>query len=170
MKKSILTSIVTVILASSLFALPLTALIFQKSAKLAKKVDAWNKQCGDKPYYDEACTEKRSELSAELGSFVALVNDELTALRDVSPDASDDSVKEFIGRRKIMDLEVRNALHVIRCLGVPASDPQCSDEAAAIEQQKAALQSESAMTHAVFDGKWISLPANVTISPVPKQR
>jgi hypothetical protein len=167
MKKLLLTFILALILISSLFALPLTVIIFQESAKLAKKVAGWNKQCGDKPSYKEHCFEKRQKLSGELGQFVALVNDELDGLRDISPDASDDSVKEFIGRRKIMELEVRNALYVIKCLGVPASEPQCSAESAAIDVEKAALQAEYKQTHARFDGEWISLRA--TVSPAPKK-
>jgi hypothetical protein len=167
MKKLLLTFILAMIVISSLFALPLTALIFQQSTKLADKVAAWNKQCGDKPSYDENCMKKRYELSGELGQFVALVNDELEGLRDISPDASDDFVKEVNGRRKIMELEVRNALHIIRCLGVSASEPQCSAESAAIDEEKAALQAQYKQTHAAFDGKWISLRA--TVSPAPKQ-
>ena len=167
MKRLLLTSILAAFLISSLFALPLTVLIFQQSAELAKKVAAWNKQCGNKPSYDDACMKKRYALSGELGKFVALVNDELNGLQDISPDASDDFVKEVNGRRKIMELEVRNALHIIRCLGVPASDPQCSAESAAIDAEKAALQAEYKQTHAVFDGTWISIP--VTVSPRPKK-
>src|SRR6266496_2830927 len=151
MKKLLLTFILALIVISSLFALPLTALI---------------KQCGDKPYYDEECTKKRSRLSGELGKFVALVNDELDGLRDISPDASDDFVQEVNGRRKIMELEVRNALHIIRCLGVPASDPQCGAESASIDAEKAALQTEYKQTHAAFDGTWISIPVS---SPIPKK-
>src|SRR4029077_12111599 len=167
MKKLPVTVILALILISSLFALPLTVIIFQQSTELAKKVAAWNKQCGDKPSYDDACMKKRYKISRELGQFVALVNDELEGLRDISPNASDDSVKEFIGRRKIMELEVRNALYIIKCLGVPASEPQCSAESAAIDEEKAALQAEYKQTHAAFDGKWISLRA--TISPAPKK-
>ena len=168
MKKLFLTLSVALTLVPCLFALPLTVLIFQQSAKLASEVAAWNKQCGQKPSYDDACMKKRYKISGELGEFVALVNNELDGLRDISPDASDDSVKEFIGRRKIMELEVRNALCIIKCLGVPASDPQCSAESAAIDEQKAALQAEYQQTHAAFDGKWISLRA--TISPAPKEK
>ena len=167
MKKLVLTFISPLILISSLFALPLTALIFQQSAKLADEVAAWNKQCGNKPSYDDACMKKRYKISGELGQFVALVNDELNGLRDISPNASDDSVKEFIGRRKIMELEVRNALCIIKCLGVPASEPQCRAESAAIDEEKAALQAEYKQTHAAFDGKWISLHA--TFSPAAKK-
>ena len=166
MKKLLLGFILDLILTSSLFALPLTALIFQQSAELAKKVSAWNKQCGDKSSYDETCMKKRSRLSGELGQFVSLVNDELESLRDISPDASDDFVKEVNGRRKIMELQVRNALHIIRCLGVPASEPQCSAESAAIDVEKTALQAEYKQTHAVFDGTWISIPVS---SPLPKK-
>jgi hypothetical protein len=168
MKKQLLTFILALILISSLFALPLTAMIFQQSADLSKKVAAWNKQCGDKPSYDDACMKKRYKLSGELGQFVALVNDELEVLRGpVSSNAPDSFVKEFIGRRKIIELEVRNALHIIKCLGVPASDPQCSAESAAIDENKTALQAEYKETHAAFDGKWISL--RVTVSPAPKK-
>jgi hypothetical protein len=53
MKKPLLSFLVVLISISSLFAAPLTSLIFQKSAELANKVAAWNKQCGDKPYYDD---------------------------------------------------------------------------------------------------------------------
>src|SRR5947199_4622837 len=131
MKKLLLASILAVVLISCLFALPLTALIFQQSAELTKKVAGWNKQCGDKPSYDETCMKKRYTLSGELGKFVALINDELDG--SVSADASDDFVKEFNGRRKIMEHEVRVALYNIKCLGRPASDPQCSAESAAID-------------------------------------
>jgi hypothetical protein len=165
MKKLRLASILSLILISSLFALPLTVLIFQQSAELADKVAAWNKQCGDKPSYDDACMKKRYALSGELGKFVALVNDELSG--SVSPDASDDFVKEYNGRRKIMEHEVRVALYNLKCLGRPASDPQCSAESAAIDAEKAALQVEYKQTHAVFDGTWISIP--VTVSPRPKK-
>ena len=164
MKKLLLTFILALILIPCLFALPLTALIFQQSAKLADKVAAWNKQCGDKPDYDETCMKKRHALSGELGQFVALVNDELNG--SVSADASDDFVKEFNGRHKIMEHEVRVALHNIKCLGRPASDPQCSAESAAIDEEKAALQAEYKQTHAVFDGTWISIPVS---SPLPKK-
>ena len=165
MKK--LTFFLALILIPSLFALPLTVLIFQQSAELAKKVAAWNKQCGDKPSYDDACMKKRYALSGELGKFVALVNDELDGLRDISPDASDDFDRKVNGRRKIMEHEMRVALYDIKCLGVPASEPQCSAESAAIDEEKAALQAEYKQTHAAFDGKWISLRASV--SPAPKK-
>lgn len=167
MKKLLLTFVLTLTLFSFLFALPLTVIIFQQSAELAKKVAVWNKQCGDKPSYKEHCFEKRQKLSGELGQFVALVNEELDSLRDISPDASDDFVKEASGRRKIMKLEVRNALHIIKCLGIPASEPQCTTETEAIENDKAALEAEYKETHAAFDGKWISLRA--TVSPAPKK-
>ena len=125
MKKPLLTLGPVLVFACTLLAVPLTALIFQESAKLADKVTVWNKQCGEKPWHDEVCLKKRSELSGQLGQFVALVNDELNSLRNISLDASPDFVREATGRRKIMELEVRNALHVIRCLGVPASDSEC---------------------------------------------
>src|SRR5438067_2036255 len=140
MKKLLPTLILGPILISSLLALPLTALIFQQSAELADKVAAWNKQCGDKPSYDENCMKKRYDLSGELGKFVALVNDELSG--SVSPDAPDDFVKEYKGRRKIMEHEVRVALHNLRCLGRYSFDPQCSAESAAIDAEKAALQAD----------------------------
>jgi hypothetical protein len=140
-------------------------LIFQQSAELADKVASWNKQCGDKPFYDENCSEKRRALSGKLGQFVSLVSDELDVLRGpVSGDASEALVKELNGGRKIMELEVRAAIYNIRCLG-RASDPQCSAEAVAIDAEKAALQAEYKQTHAVFDGRWISLPASVSSSP-----
>ena len=127
MKKLFLDFILALIVISSLFALPLTALIFQQSAKLADEVAAWNKQCGEKPSYDEACMKRRYKISGELGQFVALINDELDGLRGISPDATADFVKEVEGRRKIMELEVRNALYVIKCVGgVPSSGPAMS--------------------------------------------
>src|SRR6202011_585878 len=113
-------------------------IIFQQSAELAKEVAAWNKQCADKPTYDHACMKKRYRISGELGRFVALVNDELDGLRDISPDGCDDSDEEFNGRRKIMELEVRNALCMLKCLGDLASEPQGVAESAAIHEEKAA--------------------------------
>jgi hypothetical protein len=168
MRRLFVPSILSLTLVSPLVALPLTVVIFQKSAKLAKEVAAWNAQCGNKPSYDDVCMKKRYKISGELGEFVALINDELGFIRGpMSPDAPADFVKESDGRRKIMELEARNALHIIKCLGVPASEPQCSAESAAIDEEKAALQAEYKETHARFDGKWISLRA--TISPVPKK-
>src|SRR5438132_14010694 len=112
MKKLRLACFLSLILIPSIFALPLTAIIFQQSAKLADKVAAWNKQCGDKPSYDNACMKRRYQISGELGQFVALVNNELEVLREpTSPNAPDSFVREFAGRRKIMELEARNALH-----------------------------------------------------------
>jgi hypothetical protein len=168
MKKLLLPVILALIAIPSLMALPLTALVFQKSKELTDKVAAWNKQCGDKPD-DEKCTKKRHELSRELGEFAALVNDELNVLRGpVSENAPDSFLKEFNGRRKVMELEMRVALYNLKCLGAPAADPQCSAESAAIDAEKTALQAEYKQTHAAFDGKWISIP--VTISPAPKKR
>jgi hypothetical protein len=167
MKKVLITFSSALVLASFVFALPLTALIFQQSAKLASEVAAWNKECGQKTSYDEACDKKRYQISGDLGKFVAMVNDELAGLRDISPSASPDFVKEATGRRKIMELEVRNALHLIKCLGTPAGDAQCAGEAAAIEAEKVALQAEYKQTHAIFDQKWISVP--VKMSPPPKK-
>ncbi len=70
---------------------------------------------------------RRYKISGELGQFVALINDELDGLRGISPDATADFVKEVEGRRKIMELEVRNALYVIKCVGgVPSSGPAMS--------------------------------------------
>jgi hypothetical protein len=66
-----------------------------------------------------------------------------------------------------MEIEVRNSLHVIRCLGVSASDSQCNIESAAIEEEKTALQADYKQTHAAFDEKLISLRA--TVSPAPKK-
>ena len=167
MKKPLFAFVSVLALTSSLFALPLTVIIFQQSTELAKKTAAWNKQCGDKPSYKEHCFEKRQKLSGELGQFIALVNEELDGIRDISPNAPDNFVKEVDGRRKIMELEVRNALCIIKCLGLPASDPQCSAESAAIDEEKTALQTEYTQTHAAFDGTWISLHA--TVSPGPKK-
>jgi hypothetical protein len=162
-RKLLFAFILALILGPALLALPLTATIFQQSAKLADEVAAWNKQCGGKPSYDDVCMKKRYAISGELGQFVALVNDELEFLRGpVSPDASDDFIQESNGRRKIMELEVRNAVCIIKCLGVPASEPQCSAELAAIDQEKTALQAEYNETHAAFDGKWISLRASIS--------
>jgi hypothetical protein len=167
MKRFITILILTLSFVGVLFALPLTALIFQQSAKLADEVAAWNKRCGQKTAYDEACDKKRYQISGDLGKFVAMVNDELRLLQDISPNASEDFVREATGRRKIMELEVRNALHVIKCLGTQASDAQCAEEAAAIEAEKVALQAEYKQSHAIFDHKWISVP--VKVSPAPKK-
>ena len=169
MKRLLLLSVLALIFVSSVVALPLTVVIFQQSAKLAKEVAAWNKQCGDKPYYDDVCMKKRYKISGELGEFVALVNNELDSLRDINPTAPDFFVKESNGRRKIMELEARNALHIIKCLGVPESDPQCSGESAAIDEERTALQGAYTQTHAAFDGKWISLRATISPAPIKPQ-
>ena len=160
------------IFASSLLGLPLTATIFKESARLMAKVDSWNRQCGNKPDYDENCQKKRHALSKELGEFVALVNDELRFLRGpVSPDAPPDFVRETEGRRKIMELEGRVALHNLKWLGLPISDPERQSEWIALESDKAGLESDYAETHRRFDGKWISIPVSSVknISPAPKK-
>lgn len=166
-KKLLIAFGTVLLLIPSLLALPLTVMVFQGSAKLEKKVTDWNKQCGGKPYYDDACSKKRRALSAELGQFVALVNDELAGLRDISPDASSDFVIEASGRRKIMEHEIRVALYRIKCLGTPANDPQCHAESEAIDTETESLAVEYKKTHAAFDGTWVSL--HVSVSPAPKK-
>jgi hypothetical protein len=170
MKKLISIQFAVLGLVSSLAALPLTATIFQQSARLRNKVDIWNKQCGSKTEYDEACDKRRHVLSKELGEFIALVNDELTFLRGpMSPDAPADFIKEAEGRRKIMELEARTALYEIKWLGLPAADPQRKAELAALTADRAALEPDYAETHQRFDGKWISIPVS-SISPAPKRQ
>jgi hypothetical protein len=56
---------------------------------------------------------------------------------------------------------------LLNASGVPASEPKCSAESAAIDEEKAALQAEYKQTHAAFDGKWISL--RVSVSPRPQK-
>jgi len=145
MRKRILIFGSALITLSSLCAIPLTTLIFQESERLADKVAAWNKECGNKAG-DQTCMTRRYDLSGDLGKFVAMVNDELGFSR------------EAFGRRKIMELEIRTALHAIRCLGVPESDPQCSEESAAIERDKAVARSDYQEMREDFDAKhWISV-------------
>lgn len=160
------------IFASSLLGLPLTATIFQESARLKARVDTWNKQCGSKSAYDENCDKKRHALSKDLGDFIALVNDELQFLRGaVSPDAPPDFVRETEGRRKIMQLEAQIALHHLRWLGLPLSDPDRQTEWTILKSEKARLESEYAEAHRRFDGEWISLPVSSVkvTSPSPKK-
>jgi hypothetical protein len=160
----------TLLVPPILVALPLTAVIFRESARLADAVTQWNKQCGSKHFYDETCSKKRYELSGELAKFVALVNEELDALRDVNPNAPPEFIKESNGRRQVMQLEVRNALYVIKCLGMPPNDSQCTTEAAAIEKDKEALQGQYKETHAIFDQPWISLSGKAEVAPSPKKQ
>lgn len=166
MKKLLLSFSTVLLVIPSLLALPLTVMVFQESAKLEKKVTDWNKQCGGKPYYDDACSKKRRALSAELGQFVALVNNELAGLRDISPDAPSDFVIEANGRRKIMEHEIRVALYRIKCLGTAADDRGCHAESVAIDKETESLAAEYRQTHAAFDGTWVSL--HVSVSPAPK--
>jgi hypothetical protein len=166
-KKLLLSFGTVLLLIPSLLALPLTVLVFQESAKLDKKFTAWNKQCGNKPDYDETCSKRRRALSAELGQFVALVNDELAGLRDISPDASSDFVIESNGRRKIMEHEIRVAFYRIKCLGAAANDPQCHAESVAINKETESLAAEYKKTHAAFDGTWV--PLHVSVSPAPRK-
>jgi hypothetical protein len=172
MKRTSLVLAALLIFASSLLALPLTATIFKESDRLKAKVDSWNKQCGNKPDYDENCQKKRHALSKELGEFIALVNDELHFLRGpVSPDAPADFLRETEGRRKIMELEARVAMHNLKWLGLPLDDPERKSEWAALESEKAELEGDYAETHRRFDGKWISIPISSIqkISPAPKK-
>ena len=169
MKKPFLSLAAILMFASSLLALPLTATIFQESARLQAKVATWNKQCGGKAESNESCDKRRHAISRELGEFVALVNDELSFIQGpMSPDAPPDFVREIEGRRKIMEVEARIALHNMKWLGLSMSDPKRKSEMAALENDKAALQSEYALTHSKFDGKWVSLHVE-SISPAPKK-
>src|SRR5439155_1498742 len=63
-------------------------------------------------------------------------------LRARPSQASGKILKEYKGRDKIMEHEVRLALYNIKCLGRPASDPQCSAKLEAIDVEKAAFQPE----------------------------
>jgi hypothetical protein len=67
-----------------------------------------------------------------------------------------------------MEHEMRLALYNMKCLGVPASDLQCSAELKAIDEEKLALEAEYKEMHSRFDGEWISL--RVTASPAPRKR
>jgi hypothetical protein len=146
----------------SIYASRRAVVIFQEQAKLAHEIAAWEKECADQSSQDKTCLKKRDKLIGELREFVALINDELDVLRQVSPNAPDDFVKETEGRRKVMEFEVRDTLYIIKCLGVSAAEPQCSAEAAAIEKEKAVIETEYKATLAEFrtsgfDGKWLSL-------------
>ena len=170
MKRTSLILSAMLIFASSLLGLPLTATIFRESARLKTRVDTWNTQCGSKTEYDESCGKRRHALSKQLGEFIALINDELQFISGpVSPDAPADFVREAEGRRKIMELEARIALYNLKWLGLPLSDPQRKAELAQLESDKAALKSEYAETHRVFDGQWISLPVT-SVSPAPRKQ
>jgi len=61
MKQLLLTFIVALTLITSLSAIPLTQLIMKESDRLTAKVEAWNKQCGGKPSYDEVESARGSE-------------------------------------------------------------------------------------------------------------
>ena len=142
MKQLLLTFIVALTLITSLSAIPLTQLIMKESDRLTAKVEAWNKQCGGKPSYDEDCMKKRYKLCGELGAFVALANDEVIALEDLSPNTLPSDREAFDTRRKFVEHLIRVALYNIKCLGRPASDPRCNRESAAIDAEKAAIQVE----------------------------
>jgi len=151
-------------LASGLFAMPLTSLIFQQSAKLSHEIATWTNQCEQKPSSDETCMKQRYKIAGELGQFVALVNNELEILREgtkVDPSMAE----ETNARLKVMQLEIRMALHNIKCMGL-AEDPQCTEESASIEKERVSLEAEYKQTHAKFDGKWLSVP--VTTSDLGK--
>jgi hypothetical protein len=122
----------------------------------------WEKHCSGKSPKNTTCLKNRDQLIGELREFVAMINDELTVLRQQIPNAPDDFVKKTEGRLKVMGFELHNTLYIIKCLGVPASEPQCTAESAAIEKEKALIETEykSTLTEfrtSGFDGKWISL-------------
>ncbi len=142
MKELLLTFIVALTLITSLSAIPLTQFIRKENDRLTAKIEAWSKQCGGKPSYDEDCMKKRYKLCAELGQFVALANDEVIALEDLSPNTLPSDREVFDTRRKFVEHLIRVALYNIKCLGRPASDPQCSGESAALDAEKAAIQAK----------------------------
>ena len=125
------------VVARSTFGIPLSELILQENEKLTAKVEAWQKQCSDKPDYDESCMKQRYDLCGELGKFVALVNDEVVMLR--GPSASNMSAADrqnFDARLRHMEYLIDLAIHRMRCLGRPASDPICKAEATALQKRK----------------------------------
>jgi len=165
MKQSLVVLGVIFALVSSLYASRRAVIIFQEQTRLANEIAAWEKQCADQSSHDKTCLEKRDKLIAELREFVAMINDELNVLRQVSPNAPDDFVKKTEGRRKVMEFELHNTLYVIKCLGVPASEAQCSAESVAIEKEKAVIETKYASTltefkTSGFDGQWLSLRAD----------
>ena len=162
MKKSLPTIGAGLVLASSLFAGRHDAVIFGQQKELVAKVAAWEKQCGDKVTPDETCIRKRAQLRGELNQFLASINDELTSIRRVVPNPPADWVKKTEGRLKVMEFNAHNTEYIIKCLGVPQTDPQCRAEAAAIDKEKAVIDSDykdtlAEFSTAGFDGKWISL-------------
>ena len=107
-----------------LSAVPLMQLIISENDKLMSKVEAWNKECGRKPYYDQDCMNRRYNLCGELGKFVALANDEIGALSNLSPDTSASDKGEFEARRKSVEHLIDVAVQNIKCLG-RSDDPHC---------------------------------------------
>jgi len=121
---------------TSLLAVPLSELILQEDAKLTARVDAWQKQCSDKPSYDESCMKQRYELCGDLGKFVALVNDEVVMLREpAAPNMNAADKRTFDAHVRHMEYLIDVATHRMRCLGRSPSDPTCKAEAASLEKQ-----------------------------------
>jgi len=122
---------------TTLLAVPLSELILQEDAKLTARVDAWQKQCSDKPTYDENCMKQRYELCGDLGKFVALVNDDVVMLRKPAAPNIDAADKRTLDAHlRHMEYLIDVATHRMRCLGRSPSDPTCKAEAASLEKRK----------------------------------
>jgi hypothetical protein len=139
--------------------MPLMTLILQESERLSREVAAWNKQCADKDDESEACRAKRYKLSSELGQHIASVNTELGFVQGAkTPD------EELSIRRRILELELRSTLHLVRCLAVKPN-PECTIESTAIESEKTAMQVELKQASEHWDAKHWKM---IRISPLPK--
>ncbi len=125
----------------SSLALPLSAVIAQEGARLTKKTVEWKRKCGtaedgNKLWYD--CQPKLVELSGEWGKFVVMINEELKGIG--KPAANED--KLITDRRRLMQFELRYAVHNITCLGVDTAE--CSDEEARLTDEGKACSNDLA--------------------------
>ena len=129
---------VALLTVCSALAKPLSLIIFEEDAKLRKRVDAWQVSCSDKGL-DQTCADKRYKLSADIGRFIAMVNDEVALLRDPS-DQIDEEFRGSLERRlREMEFAIDCAIHWQRCMSRPASDPVCAAEQVELGKRQQSL-------------------------------
>ena len=103
---------------------------------------------GSKAFSEDQCIERASKLSADLGAFVALINNELSFLlvpaTSTPPPALEQEAAEsnraVAERSKLMVFDSRWALHEIKCLG--RTDLDCTDEAKTIDNDPVASEAQ----------------------------
>lgn len=189
-----LTCILFVSAAVSVYAIPLSVLIMEQSEEIADTIRAFNKKCAglgnnatDKEESD--CRKKHEAIAEALAKFIILAHEELDFLpkdpakfraeqKALHPefqfDERPESDKQTLLRRADTQLHVRWGQYWINCLGRENTN-ECKTEKAALDNEEYPFGKIGlAASNPTHEGKeeakhWISIKVKPgAVHPVPK--